>query len=80
MQKAVNVEAKAGLKSSIMVQNSDIHCHKSHCSSNIIASKVQTQETIAKDSHLDEPKVKKAKLTLSRVVEASKPSEQACKE
>ena len=42
VQRAVNVKAKAGLKSSIMVWDSDIHCHQGHCASNSIASNVQT--------------------------------------
>ena len=42
MQKAVNVEAKASLRSSNMVQGSDIHCPRGHRLSKSIASKVQT--------------------------------------
>ena len=79
MRKAVNVEAKAGLKSSIIVRDSDICCPRGHCSSNSTVLKVQTQASTAKDSHLEEPKVKKAKPTLFWA-EASKPFEQARKE
>ena len=42
VQKAVNAEAKAGLKSSIMVRDSDIHCPRDHRPSNSTALKVQT--------------------------------------
>lgn len=50
MQKAVNTKAKAGLKFSIMVQDSDIYCSRGYCSSNTtsIASKMQTQGTTKK--------------------------------
>ena len=41
---------------------------------------MQTQETTAKDSHPEEPKVKEVKLTSSWDEKANKPSEQACKE
>ena len=69
-----------GLRSSIIVRDSDIYCPRSYRASNNTASKVQTKETTAKNFHLEEPKVKKAKLTLFRAAEASKPSEQARKE
>ena len=77
VQRAVNAEVKAGLKSSTMVQDSDIRCPRGHRPSNSTAAKVQTQET--KDSHPEEPKVKETRLALSWA-EASEPSEQACKE
>ena len=63
MQRAVNAESKAGLKSSTMVRDLVIHCPRSHCSSNSTASKVQTQGITIKDSHLEEPKLKKTKPT-----------------
>ena len=62
-----------------MVQDLDIRYPRSHCPSNIIALKVKTQEITAKDFYPKEPKVKNAKPTLSRAVEASKPSKQARK-
>ena len=40
IQRAVNTEVKAGLKSSIMVRDSDICCLKSYCLSSSIAPKV----------------------------------------
>ena len=78
VQRAVNAESKAGLRSSIIVRDLDIRCLRGHRSSNSTASKVQTQGTTTKDSHLEEPKVKKIKPTPFRA-EASKPSEQARK-
>ena len=42
MQRAVNVEAKAGLKSNIIVQDLDICCSRGYHLSNIIAAKVLT--------------------------------------
>ena len=77
VQKVVNAEAKAGLRSSTMVQNSDIHCPRGHRPFNNTAAKVQTQGI--KDSHPEEPKVKKVRPTPSRA-EAREPSEQARKE
>ena len=79
VQRAVNVEAKAGLRSSTMVQNSDIHCFRGHLPPISTALKVQTQETTAKDSHQKKLKVKEVKPTSSQAEEASEPSEQACK-
>ena len=61
VQKAVNVEAKAGLRSSAMVQDSDIRCPQGHRLSNNTASKVQTQGTSVKEPRLKESKPKKAK-------------------
>ena len=65
VQRTVNAKAKVGLRSSIMVQDSDIRCLRGHCLSNNIALKMQTQGMIAKDSPPEEPKVKEAKPTLS---------------
>ena len=79
VQKAVNAESKAGLRSSVMVGDSDIRCPRGHRSSNSTASKVQTKGTTAKDSYQEKPKVKKVKHTLFRAAEASKPLEQARK-
>ena len=80
VQRAINAESKAGLRSSAMIRDSDIHCPQSHRLSNNTASRVQTQGTTAKDSHKEEPKVKEVKPTLSRAAEASEPLEQARKE
>ena len=78
VQKAVNAESKAGLRSNTMVRNSDICCPRGHRPSNSTASKVQTQGITTKDSHPEEPKVKEIRPTPSRA-EASKPSKQARK-
>ena len=43
MQRGINAEAKAGLRSSTMVQNSDTHCPRGHRPSHNTSSKVQTQ-------------------------------------
>ena len=74
MQKTVNAESKAGLKSSTMVRDSDIHCPRGHRPSNSTASKVQTQGTTTKNSHPEELKVKETKPTPPRA-EANKSSE-----
>ena len=77
VQRAVNAEAKAGLRSSSMVRDSDIRCSRGHRPSNSTAAKVQTQGT--KDSHPEEQKVKETRPAPSRA-KASEPSEQARKE
>ena len=73
VQKAVNAESKAGLRSNTMVRDSDIRCFRGHRPSNSTASKVQTQGITTKDSHLEEPKIKETKPTPSQA-EASMPS------
>ena len=78
VQRAVNAKAKAGLKSSTMVQDLDICYLRGYRSSNSTALKVQTQKTITKDFHPEKPKVKKTRPTLSWA-KASKPSKQARK-
>ena len=62
VQRAVNAEAKAGLRSSTMVQDSYICYPRGHCSSNSTVSKVQTQETTAKESKPEESRPKESKL------------------
>ena len=74
MLRPVNVETKTGLKSSTMIYDSDIHCHKGHRPSNSIASKVQTQGTTAKDFSC--PKKLKAKEIKSVWADAVEPLEQ----
>ena len=61
VQRAVNAEAKVGLKSSTIVQDSDIHCSRNHRPSNSIVSKVQTQETSAKEPCPKQSRPKEAK-------------------
>ena len=64
VQRAFNVEAKAGLRSSTMVQESDACCPKSHRPSHNTFSKVQTQGSSHKDSsRTEESRPKEAKLT-----------------
>ena len=76
VQRAVNAEANAGLRSSTIVRDSDIRCPRSHRFSNSTVVKVQTQGT--KNSHLEEPQIKEVKPTPSRA-EASELSKQARK-
>ena len=67
MQKAVNAEAKATLRSSTMSRESDTHCPRGHRPSHNTSSKVQTQGSSHKDSpHSQEPKPKNLKPTMSR--------------
>ena len=80
VQRTINVESKASLRSSAMVRDSDICCLRGHHHSNSIALKVQTQETTVKDSHQEKPKVKEVKPPSFRAAEASKSLEQARKE
>ena len=62
VQKTVNIKAKAGLRFSTMVRDLDIWCLRDHCFCNSTASKVQTQETNAKDFlHPKKPKAKDTK-------------------
>ena len=49
VQKAVNIKAKAGLRSKTMVQDLDICCAKDHRFSNSTVLKVQTQGTTGKE-------------------------------
>ena len=50
VQRAVNAEAKAGLRSSTMVRESDARCPRGHRPSHNTSSKVQTQGSSHKDS------------------------------
>ena len=45
VQKAINAEVKASLKSNTMVWDSDIHYFRSYCPSHNISLKVQTQSS-----------------------------------
>ena len=61
VQRVVNVEAKAGLRSSTMIQESDARCSRGHRPSHNTSSKVQTQGS--KDfSRFKKPKPKNLKL------------------
>ena len=61
VQRAVNAETKAGLRSSIMVWNADSHCPRSYCPSQNTSAKVQIQGLIAKESKPKEFRPKKKK-------------------
>ena len=63
VQRAVNVEAKAGLRSNTMVQKLDIRCPRGHRLSHNISLKVQTQGTTAKESRTEESRPKEVKST-----------------
>lgn len=64
MQRIVNIEAKAGLRSSLIVRNLDTRYSKGYRSSHNTSSKVQTQGS--KDSFRSKKsKPKKPKSTLS---------------
>ena len=70
VQRAVNTEAKASLRSSTIVQNSDIRCPRGHRPSNSTISKVQTQGTTAKNfSRPEKPKSKDTKTVHADVAE-----------
>ena len=67
VQRAVNAEAKAGLRSTTMVRDLDIRCSRGYRPSNNTTSKVQIQGTAAKDSSRpEEPKTKDPKLVPPR--------------
>ena len=61
VQRTVNAEAKAGLKSSAMIQDSDIRCPQGHRPSNNTTSKMQTQGSSAKEPRPKKSRPKEAK-------------------
>ena len=63
VQRTVNAEAKAGLRSNTMVRESDARCPRGRRPSHNTFSKVQTQGTIDKEPRTEESRPKKAKLT-----------------
>ena len=63
VQRAVNAEAKAGLKSSTMVRELDARCPRGHRPSHNTSLKVQTQGTTAKEPRTKESRPKEAKST-----------------
>ena len=73
MQRAVNVEAKAGLRSSTMVRDLDAHCLRGHRSSHNTSSKVQTQgsKDFSRSKEL-KPKDPKPALLRDNVAEPAK--------
>ena len=67
MQRAVNAKAKAGLRASTMVRESDARCPRGHRPSHNTSSKAQNQGCSHKDSPCSkEPKPKDSKLAPSR--------------
>ena len=66
VQRTVNAEAKAGLRSGTMVRKFDACCPRGHRLSHNTSSKVQTQETTAKKPRFEELKPKDSKPALSR--------------
>ena len=71
VQRAVNAKDKASLRSSTMIRDLDICCLRGHRLSNSTVLKVQTQETTAKNSYLEEAKVKEVRPILSQAAEAT---------
>lgn len=63
VQRPVNVKTKASLKSSIMVQDLGIYYFKDYCPCNATSTtlKMQTQETITKETCTKEFRLKKTK-------------------
>ena len=62
VQKMVNAEAKAGLRSSIMVRDADSRCPRGHRPSKTTSAKVQTQGSTAQESKPEESRLKDLKL------------------
>ena len=62
VQRRVNAKAKLGLRSSTMVQDSDIRCSWGHYPSHNTSSNLQIQGTTAKKPRIEESKPKEAKL------------------
>ena len=61
VQRAINAEAKADLKSSIMIWDANSHCPRSYCLSQNTFTKVQTQGSTAKKSKPKEFRPKDSK-------------------
>ena len=75
VQKAVNAEAKVGLKSSTMVRDLHVHCPKGHRLSHNTSSKMQSLGSNNKDSsRSEEPKPKDPKPAPPRNDAAAEPA------
>ena len=62
VQRAVNVKAKSGLRSSTMVRDSNAYCPRGHHPSHNTSSKIQTQGSSHKNlSRSEKPKPKDPK-------------------
>lgn len=66
MQRAVNAEVKADLRSSIMIQKANSRCFRSHCLFYNTFAKMQTEGLTAKESKPKESKSKELKLINGR--------------
>ena len=66
IQRAVNAEAKTGLRSSTMVWDFDAHCLRGHRPSHNTSLKVQTQRPTTKEPCTKESRPKKAKSNNSK--------------
>ena len=66
MQRAINVEAKAGLKTSTIVWNLDVYCFKDQRPFYNTSLKMQIQETTVKEPCTKESRTKKIKLANSK--------------
>ena len=65
MQKAVNIEAKIGLRFNIMVENLNTYCSRDHRLSHNTSSKMQNQDFNNKNSFCSKkPKPKNSKPAL----------------
>ena len=81
IQRAVNAEAKAGLKSSIMIQDLDPRYPRGHRPSHNISSKVQTQGTTAKKPRTEKSRPKEAKSVngkISATLRSNEPAKPNC--
>ena len=67
VQRVINMEAKADLRSSTMVRESDVYYPRSHRPFHNTFSKMQTQGIIAKQPRTKESKPKKAKQANGKV-------------
>ena len=61
VQRAVIVEAKAGVRSSTIVQDSDARCPRNYRPSHNTSLNVQTRGTTVKEPRAEEPRPKQAK-------------------
>lgn len=62
LQKAINVENKIGLRSSVIVWDAESYCFKSYCLFHNTFAKVQIKSLTAKKSKSEESKSRKSKL------------------
>ena len=70
VQRAINAEAKAGLRSSTMVRESDARCPRGHRPFYNTSSKMQTQGS----SHKDSPRTKESRLQEAKQADGKAPA------